>query len=198
MKTSTTFGLALMLVGLAWWASDYMAQAMDESTTTTASTSDATAAGWVDNIMAVTIRALGLWRAPAKYADTIAAAEAQYGIPSRMLERLLWQESRYREDIITGQTRSRVGAVGIAQFMPSTARQLGIDPLNPDQAINGAARYLAGLYQRFGTWAQALAAYNWGMGNVARSGLDAAPTETRNYYSQILADTNAATGAAWA
>lgn len=129
---------------------------------------------------------LGGWRAPAKYAAMVQAAEAAHGIPAGMLERLLYQESRYREDIITGKVASPAGALGIAQFMPATAREMGINPLNPVEAIPAAAKYLASLYRRFGTWDKALAAYNWGMGNVQRKGLEAAPLETRLYYTSIL------------
>lgn len=132
-----------------------------------------------------------LWQPPAaaqKYMAAIRAAESKYGLPVNMLARLLNQESRFRDDIITGKTKSPAGALGIAQFMPTTARELGINPLNPDQAIEAAGRYLSGLYKRFGNWQEALAAYNWGQGNVAKKGLDKAPAETRNYFSQILAD----------
>lgn len=145
-----------------------------------------------DTIVSTTINTLQLWRAPAKYAAMVDAAERANGIPATMLERLLYQECRYREDIITGAVRSPVGAMGIAQFMPATAAEMKIDPLNPAQAIPAAARYLAGLYRRFGTWSEALAAYNWGQGNVARKGLANAPRETRNYYTQILAAVNSA------
>lgn len=147
-----------------------------------------------DNIVSKTVNLLNLWRAPEKYAGMIRQAEAQNGIPAMMLERLLWQESRYREDIITGRTRSPAGAMGIAQFMPATAVEMGIDPLKPEQAIPAAARYLRRLFDRFGNWTEALAAYNWGQGNVARRGLAAAPRETRNYYAQILSDVNATAG----
>ena len=140
----------------------------------------------------------GLWRAPQAYATTIATAEWRYGIPAMLLERLLWQESRYREDIITGRVRSPAGALGIAQFMPATAAEIGVDPLNPTQAIDGAARYLRSLYGTFGNWTEALAAYNWGIGNVTRRGLDAAPRETRNYFTNILADVNNAGGTDYA
>lgn len=119
----------------------------------------------------------------------------RHGLPRDLLARLLWQESRYREDIITGRTRSSVGALGIAQFMPATAADFGVDPLEPFQAIEGAARYLGQLFRQFGNWPEALAAYNWGPGNVKRKGLAAAPLETRNYYTQILADIG---GAAYA
>jgi soluble lytic murein transglycosylase-like protein len=65
---------------------------------------------------------------------------------------------------------------------------MGVDPLNTDSSIDGAARYLRRLYDGTGTWAGALAAYNWGIGNVRRRGLDAAPAETREYVSAILGD----------
>lgn len=125
---------------------------------------------------------------PTKYRAAIAQAEAQNGIPAGLLARLLWQESRYRPDIIDGRTRSPVGAVGIAQFMPATAAEWGVNPLDPFQSIDGAGRYLAWLFKRLGGWREALAAYNWGIGNVQRKGIAAAPLETRNYFSQILFD----------
>lgn len=126
--------------------------------------------------------------AAAPYTDAIRAAEAKYQLPDSLLARVLYQESRFRPDIISGATRSSVGAQGIAQFMPATAADLGIDPLDPFQAIPAAAKYLRQLYNQTGSWDRALAAYNWGVGNVQRKGLDAAPLETRNYVSQVLAD----------
>lgn len=165
-------------------------------------TTDYTTAGEdltsLDGIMAAAKNLVGAWRPPAKYVQAIAQAEQDNGIPTDMLARLLFQESRYREDIITGRVSSPVGAMGIAQFMPATAREMGIDPLDPYAAIAAAGRYLASLYRQTGSWAQALAAYNWGIGNVKRKGIAAAPTETRNYYSQILADVNASNGTTWA
>jgi len=134
---------------------------------------------------------LSMWsndRVPEKYRAAVLAAEARNGLPDGLLGRLLWQESRFREDIITGQTRSPAGAIGIAQFMPATAREWGVNPLDPISSIDGAARYLRWLHGRLGSWEKALAAYNWGIGNVSRKGLAVAPTETRNYFSQILAD----------
>lgn len=127
-------------------------------------------------------------KVPMEYRVAIAEAEQKNGIPAGMLARLLWQESRYRPAVISGAVRSPVGALGIAQFMPATAAELNINPLEPYQAIAGAGRYLAGLYRSVGSWDKALAAYNWGIGNVKRKGLEAAPLETRNYYRQILAD----------
>jgi hypothetical protein len=126
----------------------------------------------------------------APYRQTIEAAAAAAGVPVEILAWLLWQESRYNPKIIRGEIRSPVGAMGIAQFMPATAREwLGSAEaaLDPDVAIMGAARYLRWLFNQVGTWAEALAAYNWGIGNVKRKGLTAAPRETRDYYTTILA-----------
>lgn len=185
MRPALVAAAALLAYG-AWRMRDDPAEA---------GTADAPdAGGWVGDAMSTLQRALGLWRAPPQYAPLIAAAEARYGLPPRMLERLLYQESRYRADIISGATRSPVGALGIAQFMPATAAEMKINPLDPAQAIDAAGRYLAQLFKRFGTWREALASYNWGMGNVQRKGLDLAPRETRAYYSEILADVNTANG----
>lgn len=128
-------------------------------------------------------------RTAAPYLDTIRQAEQENGLPQNLLARVLYQESRFREDIITGKTRSPAGALGIAQFMPATAKGRGVDPLDPNSAINGAAAYLRELFDRFGDWTQAIAAYNWGQGNVARKGLARAPAETRAYVAQITRDT---------
>lgn len=189
-----TLAAAFMLVQ---WANEQNAQSeWQEAETGDSYTTEEPS--FLDDLMSQTRTALGLWRPPEKYSSTIAAAEQANGLPRDMLARLLWQESRYREDIITGKVSSPAGALGIAQFMPATAREMGIDPLNPDQAIDAAGRYLARLFRMFGSWSEALAAYNWGMGNVQRKGLDAAPRETRNYYAQILADVNASNGTTWA
>ena len=136
----------------------------------------------------------------APYRAIIEQAGATHGVPPLLLAWLLWKESRYLPAVINGTKRSSVGALGIAQFMPATAReQLGSEAaaLDPARAIPGAARYLAWLYTRLGSWTAALAGYNWGIGNVQRKGLAAAPAETRDYYSTILAKANK-TGAQYA
>ena len=132
----------------------------------------------------------GGWPAGSEpYRGMIQNAATQFGVPVTILSWLLWKESRYSPAIIDGTRRSSVGAMGIAQFMPATAREeLGSEAaaLDPSRAIPGAARYLAKLYRSVGTWDKALAAYNWGIGNVQRKGLAAAPAETRDYYTTIL------------
>lgn len=127
-------------------------------------------------------------KVPEIYRGAIASAEQNHGLPDQMLARLLWQECRYKPSIISGAVRSPAGALGIAQFMPATAAEMGVDPLDPFAAIDASARYLRSLYRQTGAWDKALAAYNWGIGNVNRKGLSRAPTETKNYFTQILAD----------
>jgi len=145
------------------------------------------AALWTDNVMSwienLTQDASDNER---RYRQTIEAAERAHGLPAGLLSRLLYQESHYRTDIISGATRSPAGAVGIAQFMPATAAELGVDPLDPVQSINGAARYLRRLYDNFQDWQLALAAYNFGWGNVERG--RTWPAETVAYVNDISAD----------
>lgn len=131
------------------------------------------------------------------YQDMITAAAASTGVPVEIAAWLFWKESRYIPDVIYGRTRSRVGALGIAQFMPATAvERLGsVDAaLDPQRAIPGAMSYLRSLYDSTGSWTGALAAYNWGIGNVKRKGLAAAPAETTDYYTTILARANGTGG----
>lgn len=195
MDTKTLAIVCLLAVVTAWAVAE--AKAVDTASETEPATEpDTNSASITDELTSMARQALNLWAPPAAYASTIAATEARYGIPPNVLARLLYQECRWRNDIITGRLKSPAGAVGIAQFMPATAAEWGVNPLDPASSIDGAGRYLASLYRRFGNWSEALAAYNWGMGNVQRKGLSMAPAETRAYYTQILADVNAANGSA--
>lgn len=92
------------------------------------------------------------------------------------------------------------GAIGMMQLMPATAAALGVDPHNVAQNIRGGIHYLHDQLAKFGDTAQALAAYNWGPGNVAHAiarwgsdWLSHAPSETRHYVASILARTGIAT-----
>lgn len=132
-----------------------------------------------------------IWEVPAnglKYLPAITSAAQTHGVPMLLLARLLYQESHFRDSIISGNVLSSAGAIGIAQFLPATAKELGVDPYDPYSSIDGAARYLRQLYDRLTSWDKALAAYNWGIGNVTRKGLASAPTETKLYVDQILKD----------
>lgn len=118
--------------------------------------------------------------------DTIEAliqqAARQYNLPPDVFRRQLVAESG-----LNVQAVSPRGAQGVAQFMPGTAQSFGIDPMKPEQAIPAAALYMRQHLNRYGDdWQKALAAYNWGPGNLAKYGIAAAPAETRGYISKVL------------
>lgn len=142
-------------------------------------------------IAATTTGVLVYWKRSAnaqRYLPSLHAAEDAYAIPRDLLARLAYQESRFRDDIITGALRSSAGASGIMQLIPRFYP--GVDPLDPYQSINAAAKSLAGYFKQFGTWKLALAAYNWGPGNLSKN-LDKPgiwPKETLDYVSQITQD----------
>jgi transglycosylase-like protein with SLT domain len=107
----------------------------------------------------------------------IEEAARAHQVPVSLLTRLIWNESRFQVAAV-----SRVGAEGIAQFMPETADERGLaNPLNPEQAIPEAAKLLAELGRRFGNLGLAIAAYNAGSGRVASwlNGAVNLPRETR-------------------
>ena len=120
------------------------------------------------------------------YIADVYDAEDSNEIPRGLLKKLIFQESSFREEIITGKKKSPKGAIGIAQFIPSTAEELGVDPTDPKQAIPAAGKYLSSLKKQTGSWEGAVAAYNWGIGNLTRQGIENAPEETRNYLQAIV------------
>ncbi|MDX2480683.1 MAG: lytic transglycosylase domain-containing protein [Desulfuromusa sp.] len=82
---------------------------------------------------------------------------------------------------------SHAGAQGLMQLMPETAAELGVqDSFDPLQNLSGGSRYLKQLLVKYdGDLDHALAAYNWGQGNVDRHGLKNMPEETRNYLAKV-------------
>lgn len=107
--------------------------------------------------------------------------EQRYGIPAGTLDRMWLAESSRGKAML-----SPAGAQGHFGLMPGTAAELGVrDPNNLPEAADGAARYLSQQMQKFGDLPQALAAYNWGPGNLQRQGLDRAPKETRDYIQKV-------------
>ena len=82
---------------------------------------------------------------------------------------------------------SPAGAQGLMQLMPDTAQELGVqDSFDPLQNLLGGSKYLKQLLDKYsGDLDSALAAYNWGQGNVDRRGLDQMPKETRDYLARV-------------
>lgn len=130
---------------------------------------------------------------PPRYAAKLAELAERFDLSPALMEAVVWQESRWRED-----ARSPVGAQGLAQLMPGTARYLGVNPNDPFANLEGGARYLREQLDRFdGNLENALAAYNAGPGRVERSGGVPNIRETKQYVAAIigrLADHSRVTG----
>nr|WP_019210811.1 lytic transglycosylase domain-containing protein [Yersinia massiliensis] len=111
--------------------------------------------------------------------------EAQYGLPTGLLRSVATTESGGNQYAISG-----AGAKGLFQFMDPTARDMGLkgnDVYDPEKSANAAAKYLSQLLKATGgDLNKALAAYNWGIGNVQKKGLGNAPLETLNYIPKVL------------
>ena len=105
------------------------------------------------------------------------------GLPVGLFDAMIMQESRYNPAAF-----SPAGAVGLAQLMPGTARQLGVDRYSLLENLRGGARYLKQHIDRFGRYDLALAAYNAGPGRVERRWQVPQISETQNYVRTILAN----------
>lgn len=116
------------------------------------------------------------------WSPAIEAAATAHGIDGRLLAAVVWTESNFQPGAV-----SHVGALGLAQLMPGTARGLGVDPRDPLQNLAGGAAYLRGQLQAFGRADLALAAYNAGPGRVTRAG-NRIPdiVETQLYVVRVL------------
>ncbi len=120
---------------------------------------------------------------PASMLGSVKAAAKKYNLSPLLIDAVARQESGYRAN-----ARSRAGALGIMQLMPGTARQMGVrNALDPHANIDGGARYLRFLVDRFGgDLSMALAAYNAGPARVERAGGVPRIAETRNYVAKIV------------
>jgi len=119
---------------------------------------------------------------PLGYAQKVAELSARFDLSPALIEALVWQESRWHENAV-----SPVGARGLAQLMPGTARDLGVDSADPFANLEGGARYLREQLDRFdGDLEKALAAYNAGPGRVIRSGGVPRIRETQVYVASIM------------
>lgn len=116
------------------------------------------------------------------YWNLIKKAASKYELDPDFLSRIVNAESGNQNN-----RTSPKGAKGLMQLMPGTAKDLGVkDPMDPAQNIDGGARYIKGLLDKYdGDTDKALAAYNWGPGNVDKHGTDNLPKETRNYIRKI-------------
>jgi len=126
---------------------------------------------------------------PGGYGEAIQKAAQKYDIPVHILAVMFHHESDgFAPDVVSGSRNSSAGAIGIAQFMPGTAAVMGVDPRNPQQAIDGGAKYLKQMLDMFGgDMRLALTAYNAGPGNVQRyGGPIPGNDESQNYYKRVM------------
>ncbi|PKB19058.1 transglycosylase-like protein with SLT domain [Novosphingobium kunmingense] len=119
---------------------------------------------------------------PDRWRARVGQVAAKYDISPALLEALVWQESRWNPAAV-----SPAGARGLAQLMPGTARELGVNSDDPDANLEGGARYLRMQLDTFdGDVERALAAYNAGPGRVRQAGGIPSIRETRLYVAAIL------------
>jgi soluble lytic murein transglycosylase-like protein len=122
------------------------------------------------------------------YLPALNAVEEQFGIPHDLLARIAYQECSFRPEVISGAVKSPAGAVGMMQLMPQFFPGAGVD-WHAD--ILTAATYLSQLHRQFLDWQLAVAAYNWGPGNVEHyenGEIHSLPQETENYVSDVFTD----------
>jgi len=113
--------------------------------------------------------------------EIIQGAADQYGVDPSLIKAVISVESNWNPRAV-----SPAGAQGLMQLMPKTAAELGVtNPFDPAQNIMAGTRYLSRLLDRYqGNQKLALAAYNWGMGNLEKNP-SALPEETRNYIVRV-------------
>ncbi|MBI4642322.1 MAG: lytic transglycosylase domain-containing protein [Deltaproteobacteria bacterium] len=116
---------------------------------------------------------------PKAFEGMIKNAAARYQVPEELVKAVIKVESNFNP-----QATSHMGAMGLMQLMPGTARDLGVQrPYDPAENINGGTKYLRELLDRYdGNVPKAVAAYNCGMANVEKGRL---PQETRSYLKLV-------------
>lgn len=119
-----------------------------------------------------------------KYEDVVVKEAERLGVDPNLALHVLYKETGNLKNPETA--RSKAGAIGVMQLMPRTAKELGVDPLNPEENIRGGITYLKKMLDQFNDPTLALAAYNAGPGRVNQvirsgQGIEALPRETRNY-----------------
>jgi soluble lytic murein transglycosylase-like protein len=119
-------------------------------------------------------------RTNSPWIETARGMARMHGVPEDLFLRLVQQESGWAAGAVSPK-----GAIGLAQLMPGTAQLLGVDPHDPQQNLEGGARYLRAQYDRFGRWDLALAAYNAGPEAVEQYGGIPPYAETQGYVRAI-------------
>lgn len=122
------------------------------------------------------------------YESLVTAKAKEFGVDPRLASYILNKETGGLKN--PENARSSAGAMGIAQFMPATAKQYGINPDIPEEAAIGMGKHLRHLMDKYDDPKLAAIAYNWGEGNTnkwlkAGADMDKLPKETRKYVAQL-------------
>lgn len=137
--------------------------------------------GGSENASASSVRYKGKYKG--EYIEVARAAARKHGVPEDLFLRLVQQESGWNSGAVSPK-----GATGLAQLMPDTASLMGVDINDPKDNLHGGARYLKMMYDRFGSWKLALAAYNAGPLAVEKNNGVPPYAETKNYVAAILVE----------
>lgn len=113
------------------------------------------------------------------YVKVLVRMERKYNMPSGILQNVAYHESRYNPNAV-----SHKGAIGIMQLHPKWHKS--VNPYDPYEAIPYGAKYLHSLYKRFQDWEIALAAWNWGQGNMSKYSFEQAPRETKDFVKKVM------------
>ena len=121
----------------------------------------------------------------AQIMNKVSEISRKYGVDEKLVNALIKQESGFNVN-----AKSKVGALGLMQLMPATAKSMGVtDPMNPEQNIEGGVKYLRSMLDKYnGNIILALAAYNAGPGAVDKYTGVPPYKETQNYVRSILAN----------
>jgi len=113
------------------------------------------------------------------YIRALINEEKRYDMPKGILQNVAYHESRLNPNAI-----SHKGAIGIMQLHPRWHKS--VNPYDPYEAIQYGAKYLNSLYERFQDWEIALAAWNWGQGNISKYSFYQAPRETKEFVKKVM------------
>lgn len=193
--TRNQWTVLVILGGIGAWIVYQQSQMPDASTDATDFLNDP-----LSSISEAVVSNTAGWKSvgqAAQWLPDLNAAEIQYGIPTDLLARIAYTESRFRSDIISGAKASSAGALGLMQLEPEYFASVRVPRpftiADVQAQIQDAADDLVTNYNALGNWPQAIAAYNAGLTTIQKGNASAAnKAGTAAYVAAILADVPAA------